>query len=188
MKSATIRASLIGATLALSAVGASAQTTLNVSMWLPHNHPITVEMLMGFCKSVETDTAGRIKCNLLAKPVVAPPQTFDAVRDGLADISYTVHGYNQGRFPLSEMAELPFLGETAEAVSVAYQQIYDKHLKKHDEHKGVHTLAVFTHGPGQIFNTRRPIVSLKDLEGHEDPRRRRRRQRCRQGARRRAAC
>ena len=38
-------------------------------------------------------------------------------------------------------------------------------LAKHDEHKGVHVLAVFTHGPGQIYNTKRPINSLKDLEG-----------------------
>ena len=38
-------------------------------------------------------------------------------------------------------------------------------LAKDDEHKGVHMLAVFTHGPGQIFNTKRAINSLKDLEG-----------------------
>src|SRR5205823_1362011 len=31
--------------------------------------------------------------------------------------------------------------------------------------KGVHVLGVFTHGPGQIYNTKRLITSLKDLEG-----------------------
>jgi TRAP-type C4-dicarboxylate transport system substrate-binding protein len=29
----------------------------------------------------------------------------------------------------------------------------------------VHLLAVFTHGPGQMFNTKRPIKSLADLQG-----------------------
>ena len=29
----------------------------------------------------------------------------------------------------------------------------------------MHVLGVFTHGPGQIYNTKRPINSLKDLEG-----------------------
>jgi TRAP-type C4-dicarboxylate transport system substrate-binding protein len=38
-------------------------------------------------------------------------------------------------------------------------------LAKHDEHKGVRVLGVFTHGPGQIFNTKRAVTSLKDLEG-----------------------
>lgn len=161
----SMRASAVAAVTIIFSCAAAAQTTLNVSSWVPPNHIVTVDVMMAFCKDVERDTSGRIRCNLLPKPVVAPPQTFDAVRDGLADISYVVHGYTPGRFPLSEVAELPFLGNTAEASSVAYQRIYDRHLKKFDEHKGVHTLAVFTHGPGSIFNTRRPIASLKDIEG-----------------------
>jgi TRAP-type C4-dicarboxylate transport system substrate-binding protein len=38
-------------------------------------------------------------------------------------------------------------------------------LAKYDEHKGVVALTVFTHGPGQMYNTKRAINSLKDLEG-----------------------
>ncbi len=106
-----------------------------------------------------------MKCNLLPKAVVGPPQTFDAVRDGLADISFIVPGYTPGRFVLTDAIEFPFLGETSEATSVAYQRVHDRMLAKFDEHKGVKVLAVFTHGPGQIFNTKRAIASLKDLEG-----------------------
>lgn len=158
-------ASALAAGMAITAGTAVAQVTLNASGWVPPSHPLVNDMMMPFCRDVEKDTAGRVKCNLLPKAVVAPPQTFDAVRDGLADISFTVHGYTPGRFPLSELAEFPFLGNTSEAVSVAYNRLYEKELKKYDEHKGVHTLAVFTHGPGQIYNTKRPITSLKDLEG-----------------------
>jgi TRAP-type C4-dicarboxylate transport system substrate-binding protein len=106
-----------------------------------------------------------VKCNLLPKAVVAAPQTLDAVRDGLADLSFAVHGYTPGRFALTDAVEFPFMGDSAVAVSVAYQRVYDRMLAKHDEHKGVHVLGVFSHGPGQIFNTKRPINSLKDLEG-----------------------
>ena len=66
---------------------------------------------------------------------------------------------------LTDVAEFPFMGDTSEAISVAYQRIHEKVLAKQDEHKGVHVLAVFTHGPGQIYNTKRPVNSLKDLEG-----------------------
>jgi TRAP-type C4-dicarboxylate transport system substrate-binding protein len=97
--------------------------------------------------------------------VVGPPQTFDAVRDGLADISFIVPGYTPGRFVLTDAIEFPFQGETSEATSVAYQRVHDRVLAKLDEHKGVKILAVFTHGPGQIFNVKRPVASLKDLEG-----------------------
>ena len=165
MRSKVLAAVATGAAVALGATAAQAQITLNVSAWVPPSHPLVAGMTVPLCKDIEQVTSGRVKCNLLPKSVVAPPQTFDAVRDGLADLSFTVHGYTPGRFPLSEAAEMPFLGDTAEAVSVAYQRVYDKHLRKHDEHKGVHTLAVFTHGPGQIYNTKRPVTSLKDLEG-----------------------
>jgi TRAP-type C4-dicarboxylate transport system substrate-binding protein len=119
---------------------------------------------MPFCKDVEGATQGRVKCNLLPKAVVAPPQTLDAVKNGLADISFVVPGYTPGRFVLTDAPEFPFMGDTSEAMSVAYQRVHDKMLAKFDEYKGVKVLAVFTHGPGQIYNTKRPVTSLKDLE------------------------
>ena len=164
MRKTLFAASVLTAALAAGAGGAAAQITLNASSWVPPSHLLTVAM-MEFCKDVEKDTSGRVKCNLLAKAPVSATQTFDGVRDGLMDLSFTVPGYTPGRFPLSEVGEFPFLGNTSTANSVAYQRIYDRHLKKHDEYKGVVTLGVFTHGPGQIFNTKRPITSLKDLEG-----------------------
>ena len=151
--------------LSLFATAAAAQVTLNVNTWVPPSHLLVADVVMPFCKDVEGATQGRVKCNLLSKAVVAPPQTFDAVRDGLADISFIVPGYTPGRFVLTDAPEFPFMGDTSEALSVAYQRVYDKMLAKHSEFKGVHVLAVFTHGPGQIYNTRRAVTSLKDLAG-----------------------
>jgi TRAP-type transport system periplasmic protein len=156
---------VLGGALLLPMSGASAQTTLNVNAWLPPAHLLVADITMPFCKDMEGATQGRVKCNLLPKAVVAPPQTLDAVKDGLADISFIVHGYTPGRFVLTDVAEFPFLGNTSEVTSVAYQRVHDKFLAKLDEHKGVHVLGVFTHGPGQIFNTKRPVNALKDLEG-----------------------
>ena len=164
-----MRKLLISSALACAALmpatSASAQLTLNANAWVPPSHPLVANVMMPFCKDVETATQARVKCNLLPKAVVAAPQTIDAVRDGLADISFTVHGYTPGRFVLTDAVEFPFLGDTSEALSVAYQRVHDKVLSKAGEHRGVRVLAVFTHGPGQIYNTKRAVNSLKDLEG-----------------------
>jgi TRAP-type transport system periplasmic protein len=138
--------------------------TLTASSWLPPTHTLSVTQGK-WCADVAKATSDRVKCNILPKPVSAPPGTFDAVRDGLADISFTVHGYTPGRFVLGQMAEFPFLGDNSEATSVAYQRIYDKHLASLNEHKGVKVLSVFTHGPGAIFNSKRAITSSADLQG-----------------------
>lgn len=139
----------------------SAQTVFTVSSWLPPTH--TASMVQkNWCDLLEKDSAGRMKCNILPKAVVAAPGTFDAVRDGLADISYTVDGYTPGRFINTQVAEFPFLGNSAVATSVAYQRIYNKYFAPLGEHRGVKALAVFTHGPGIIFNTKKPVTSAAD--------------------------
>jgi TRAP-type C4-dicarboxylate transport system substrate-binding protein len=149
----------------LSAAGlASAQVTLTTSTWVPMDHAVTSSQSQ-WCEEVTKATDSRVKCNLLSKPIAPPGKTFDAIRDGLADVSFDVHGYSPGRFKLTEMVELPFMGDSAESTSVAYQKIYDKYLAKLDEHKGLKVLAVFTHGPGLVLNTKRPITRLADLDG-----------------------
>ena len=149
----------------LASTQASAQVTLNASSWVSPAHPLTANMLVPLCDDIAKVTSGRVKCNVLPKAPVAPPQTFDAVADGLVDLSFTSHGYTPGRFALTEAPEFPFMGDTAEVTAVAYQRIYERMLAKADEHKGVVVLSVFTHGPGQIYNMRHAINSLKDFDG-----------------------
>ena len=151
------------AILAASAA-ASAQTVLTVSSWVPPAHTLT-ESQKEWCTMLEQKAPGKIKCNYLPRAVSAPPGTFDAVRNGLADLSFTVQGYTPGRFVTTQIAEFPFLGDSAEATSVAFQRVYAKTPAMAEEHKGVKVLAVFTHGPGIVFNTKRPIASVADLSG-----------------------
>ncbi|HEY6240308.1 MAG TPA: TRAP transporter substrate-binding protein [Burkholderiales bacterium] len=149
----------------VASVPAGAQVILNTSSWVSPAHPITANMLVPLCEDIAQVTSGRVRCNMLPKAPVAPPQTFDAIANGLMDLSMTSHGYTPGRFSLTEAPEFPFMGDTAEVTAVAYQRIYERMLAGADEHKGVVVLSVFTHGPGQIYNTKRAIVSLKDFEG-----------------------
>ncbi len=138
-----------------------AQTVFTVSSWLPPTHTLS-QAQKSWCDAMEKESAGRLKCNILPKGVVAAPGTFDAVRDGLADISYTVDGYTPGRFINTQVAEFPFLGDSAVPTSVAYQRIYSKYFAPLGEHRGVKVLAVFTHGPGIIFNSKKPVTSAAD--------------------------
>ncbi|WP_159608955.1 TRAP transporter substrate-binding protein [Hydrogenophaga sp. PBL-H3] len=146
------------------AAPAFAQVTLNTNLWLPQTHVTAAGIILPLCADINTVTSGRVKCNVLPKAVVAAPQTFDAIKDGVADLALIVEGYTPGRFQLAKVAEFPFLGDTAEATSVAYQRVYDKYFGKADEYKGVKVLAVTTHGPGQLY-TKRPIKTLDDLRG-----------------------
>jgi TRAP-type transport system periplasmic protein len=155
--------SFAAAALAAS-LSAQAQTVITASSWLPPTHTLSMAQ-KEWCDLLEKNTAGKMKCNILPRAVSAPPGTFDAVKNGLADISYSVQGYTPGRFTHTQMAELPFLGNFSEPISVAYNKIAMKNPQFAAEHQGMKVLAFFTHGPGIVFNTKRPISKVEDLSG-----------------------
>ncbi|MDP3826343.1 MAG: TRAP transporter substrate-binding protein [Polaromonas sp.] len=143
---------------------ASAQTVLTVSSWLPPTHSLSMAQ-KEWCDLLEKNTAGKMKCNILPRGVTAAPGTMDAVKNGLADVSYTVHGYTPGRFLYTQMAEFPFLGNTSEPISVAFNKVAMKNPQFQAEHQGVKVISFFTHGPGIVFNTKRPVTNVAELGG-----------------------
>ena len=156
---------LIGlSAMLLVAVPAGAQTTLTMSSWVSPQHHLTAVVLQGWANDVEKATQGRVKLTMLPKHPSAPPGTFDAVRDGLVDVSYVTASYTPARHILPLMAELPGAGDTALVNSVAFSRIHWKYFDKMGEYKGVKLLAVFTHGPGQMF-TRKPVNGVGDVQG-----------------------
>jgi TRAP-type C4-dicarboxylate transport system substrate-binding protein len=166
MKSLRMFAPVMAALLlSVGATGASAQTVLTMSSWVPPTHSLTRDVLVVWAKEVEKATHGRVKFEMLPKAPASPPGTFDAVRDDLVDVSFVTASYTPARFALPYLAELPGAGATAEINSVAYSRIHWKYLQAADEYKGVKLLGVFTHGPGQMFTSSKKIASVADLAG-----------------------
>ena len=64
--------------------------------------------------------------------------------------------------------ELPFMGTTAKATSMAFQEYYEKHMK--DQFADYHVLAVHVHGPG--LNCHRRAVGNNCLQQPCLPRKR----------------
>jgi TRAP-type C4-dicarboxylate transport system substrate-binding protein len=155
---------LMAGWLLAAAPPALAQTTLTMSSWVSPQHHLTSVVLQGWANEVEKVTGGRVKFTMLPKHPSAPPGTFDAVRDGLVDLSYVTASYTPARHILPLLAELPGAGDTALVNSVAFSRIHWKHFDKVGEYKGVKLLGVFTHGPGQMF-TKRPVNGINDVQG-----------------------
>lgn len=158
----TVLAALIGSAFSMPALS---QAPLTFSSWVPPTHHLTLWQ-QKWAADVEKATAGRVKFQSLPKHPSAPPGTFDAVRDGLMDMSYVTASYTPARHILPLMAELPGAGATAEINSVAFSRIHWKHFHKVGEYNGVKLLAVFTHGPGQMF-TKKPLKSLDEFKNQK---------------------
>src|SRR5687768_13752758 len=160
----TLVLTALAASLIAAAQPALAQTTLTMSSWVSPQHHVTAVVLQGWANEAEKVTNGRVKFQMLPKHPSAPPGTFDAVKEGLVDLSFVTASYTPARHILPMLAELPGAGDTALANSIAYSRIHWKHFHKMGEYKGVKQLGVFTHGPGQMF-TKRPVNSIADVQG-----------------------
>lgn len=164
MKKFTI--TLIAASLLTIFGQASAQTKLTVSSWVPPNHHVS-RNISAWCSDVASATANRVTCNLLSKPVAPPPKSADAVRDGLADLTFVIDGYLPTPPVLSAISGVPFppAETTGESASVALQRIHNKYFAKFNELRGLKILAVWSGSPNNFSTAGKPINSLKDLEG-----------------------
>ncbi|MCA0203457.1 TRAP transporter substrate-binding protein [Pararhodobacter sp.] len=153
------------AAVALTAGAASAQEfTLRMHQFLPAQANVPRDVLDVWADNVERDSNGRIRIERYASMALGgtPPELMDQVMDGVADIIWTVNGYTPGRFPRTEVFELPFMVADARAASSALWQMYEEHMQ--DDFAGVHMLATWVHGPG-MFHTNRPVAHPSDLQG-----------------------
>lgn len=151
--------------IALSAsVGAYAQdTTLRISSWAPPSHGMNAFMWPKLTEMIEAATDGKVTTEI-KYGLAPPPAQMDLILDGAADMTWFFHGYNPGRFVGTKLIELPGYEGSAEAASVAYWRVHEKHLASLNEHRGVKLIGLMTHGPGQM-HTNKSVSSLADLSG-----------------------
>lgn len=163
------RLSKIGLISAIALAGstlASFSETLVMSSWLPPKHPIVVNVMKPWAEQIEEATEGRVRVQILAKPLGPPPAHFDLAAEGVADITYGLHSFTKDdRFLRSRIGQFSFLGDTAVDVSVAYWNVYSGQLDAQEEHKGTKLLGLFGHGPGLFHNNQRKIEAVGDFEG-----------------------
>ena len=126
----------------------------------PHANSILAEE---WAKAVSEKTGGKVKITLFHGGTLTPaPQIYDSVVKGLSDIGMSALSYTRGRFPLTEIVDLPIGYKSGyEATKVA-----NAYLKKFQPKEFADTQVMFlhAHGPG-LIHTKKPVTSLADLKG-----------------------
>src|SRR3546814_8724452 len=115
-------AALAAAGLAGIGLAAQAQTVeLKIQHFLPAVTPAQKVLIEPWAKALEEQSKGRIKSRIFPSMQLGgkPPQLYDQVRDGVADVVWTLPSYTPGRFPLMSVFELPFMINNAEAPTKA---------------------------------------------------------------------
>lgn len=138
---------------------------LRLHQFLPSQASIPSNVLEPWAKKVEAESGGVLSIKLYPSMQLGgrPSDLMDQVKDGVVDLTWTLFGYTPGRYPKTEVFELPFMVTTATATSMAFQEYYESFMTK--DMPGVHVLAVHAHGPGVLHTRDRPIKKLEDMNG-----------------------
>eukprot|EP00873_Tetraselmis_striata_P032380 jgi/Tetstr1/452644/TSEL_039680.t1 len=141
------------------------EVTLRVHQMLPPQATIPADAITPWAEAVQEQSDGRISVELYPSMQLggSPDALFGQAQDGVVDVIWTVLGYTPGRFPKSEVFELPFLmSNSAEETSAAFYNYVMENSA--DEFESVQVIALHTHGPG-LFHTKNPVNSLEDIQG-----------------------
>jgi TRAP-type transport system periplasmic protein len=136
---------------------------LKVSNWFPITHKQSI-LLDAWGKEVEKKTNGKVKVNYYAAGTLVPAsQSYDAVTKGIADVSNHVLGYTVGKFPLTEIIDLPLGYPNNTVPTKLANAFYNKFKPK--EFDEVKVLWFHAQAPGIIHTKSKPITKLEDLKG-----------------------
>jgi TRAP-type transport system periplasmic protein len=152
--------------LAAAAFPAMAQeVTLKVHFHLPASSYANTLFITPWCEQIAKDSNNRMKCQIYPSMQLGgtPPQLFEQVRDGVADVVWTLPGYTAGRFPSVEAFELPFMMQSPEGTSKALWDYVEQYASA--EFKDVKPLAFHVHGDGVFHTTNKQIRTAADFRG-----------------------
>ncbi len=153
------------ATAAFSASARAAEVTLTVSHFLSPKSVTHTDLIVPWAKRLEDQSAGRIKVEIFPSMALGgrPPELYRQVRDGAADVVWTLIGYTPGVFPRAEVFELPTVHRgSAQATTLAIQERFDLIA---DDFADLKPLLIHVHAGNALHMVSKPIRKPADLDG-----------------------
>ena len=140
-------------------------TVLRFSHFYPSTSDINEQIFEPWAKKIEADSNGRLKVEVYPSATISKADTaYESAVKGTIDIGSQVQGYTSGRFPLSQIAELPGLSNSSTQTGCMLQTLYDNGAIA-SEYDDSHLLFMFATGPGTLHSTNKLIKTPEDMRG-----------------------
>ena len=158
-----------GAVLSFAAASTSMAAEFNFKFHhlLGPKSPAHTKMIVPWTERVMKDSGGRIAIEVFPSMSLGgkPPQLVNQVNDGVVDFVWTVLGYTPGRFPRSEVFDLPFVHTNNPiATNMAMYDLLQNGMIAED-FKDVKVIALHVNAGQAIHTVDKPIHTVEDLKG-----------------------
>lgn len=147
-------------------LAAAAQAQEPIVLRVHHFAPASTvphkDYLVPWGKRIEEASQGRLKVEIYPAMQLggSPPSLYDQARNGTVDIVWTLPGYTPGRFPKSDVFEMPFMAYGVRASSLAMHDYIEQHAA--DEYADTRVLTIFSTANGML-HTNKAVTQPEDL-------------------------
>ncbi len=118
-----------------------------------------------YANEIAKRTNGRVKITVFAGgTLVAADKTYSGIVKGIAAMGMSCMAYTRGKFPLSEVIDLPLGYKTGAAATKLINLFYEKFKPK--EYSETEVMYFTAHGPG-IIHSKKPVYKLDDFKGQK---------------------
>ena len=151
--------------LGMSSMAITAEYNFNLQSFLPAQATVPSKIIDVRADKIEVASSDRIEITRYAAMQLGgkPPELIDQVLDGVIDITWNVVGYTPGRYPSTEVFELPFLVDDAAPASAAFWTMMENDIAER-EFDNLKVLGAWVHGPG-VIHTNKEVTTPSDFNG-----------------------
>ena len=139
---------------------------LRFAVLSPDTSRIVKDVMKPWAEEVRRATGGKVKIVIYtSQSLCKVGDTMDAVKNGIADLGWAWPGLKAGVAPLSEVAMLPMIYQTAVIGSKSLWELYETFPELQRDYMGYKVITLFACAPYPIVSNKRPVRSMKDLKG-----------------------
>ena len=163
----SLRDKIVGAALGMcmSSAAVAQEFTFSVHHFLSPKAITQTRLIEPWVAAIEEASGGRIAFEVFPSMSLGgkPSELYGQVRDGVADVVWTLPGYTPGVFPRVEVFELPNVhGGDALATNRAIQDMMPDLAADFDD---IHPLLVHVHAGNALHLASGNVTELQDFEG-----------------------
>jgi TRAP-type transport system periplasmic protein len=139
-------------------------TRLRFALWFPATHKLSI-LYDQWCKDVEKRTNGAVKITPFFGGTLAnPTQVYEGVLKGTFDMGTSALAYNTGRFPLTEVLDLPLGYRDARQGLMLHNAFLKKFKSNLKEFDDVKLFYLYCPGAG-LIHTKKVVSGLEEIKG-----------------------
>ncbi len=146
---------------------AHAQGQTPIKLKFSNFQPLTFSaapVMAAYCEEIKKRTNGRVQITHYAGgTLTTAPKVYDGIVNQVSDIGHSHIGYTRGRFPVTEILDLP-VGYTSGFVTTHVKHDFYKRFRP-KEWNDVHVLYFWAVGPQILATTKKPVRKFEDMKG-----------------------